>query len=107
VPASIGAKKDRSFFKKFIYLCIRNHQNKIIMIQIIIIFLFLFLALYIYSYRHRLTLKQYFIYKIVFGVIAFGFLFYNFPKRPYGLIIIILFFLYSLYKDYREIKEFQ
>lgn len=74
------------------------------MTQIIIIFSFLFLALYLYSYRHRLTLKQYIIIKIVFGIIAFGFLFFNFPKRPYGLIIVILSFLYSLYKDYRELK---
>lgn len=77
------------------------------MTQIIIIFSFLFLALYIYSYRHRLTLKHYFIFKIVFGVVAFGFLFYPLPKRPYGLIIIILSFLYSFYKDYKEIREFQ
>ncbi len=74
------------------------------MTQIIIIFSFLFSALYIYSYRHRLTLKQYFIFKIVFGIIAFGFLFYPLPKRPYGLAIITFSFLYSLYKDYREFK---
>lgn len=74
------------------------------MLEIIIIIAILFVGLYIYSYKHRLSPNQYVVFRVVFGIIIFGYLYFPLTKKPYLLIFVILPYIYNSYKDYKELK---
>ena len=75
------------------------------MIEVVIIIAIMLIGLYIYSYKHRLSPNQYIVFRVVFGIVIFGYLYYPLPKKPYLIILVILPYIYNSFKDYKEMKE--